>query len=79
MSKSIGDRINEAVLRLESLGLDDYSEMLNDAYRYSSSSSEIYFKCSGILKAILNNNEIKDEIFLKNLDKLKSDIDKNIR
>ena len=78
MSQTIGERLKEAATRLKSLGFSDFGEMLDDAYSYSSSSSEIYFKASGILKAVLNSCDIKDEIFVKSLEKLKADIDKNI-
>lgn len=75
MSKSLGERINEASFQLSSMGYDHYGELLKDAYMYGSSSSEIYFKCSGILKTVLSDIDVNDQNFINDLEELKKDID----
>ena len=78
MSLSVGHRIQKAVADLNRIGLTDYSESLSDAYLYSSTSSEIYFKVSGMLDFVLKNAAVSDEALAKELKNLKADIDEKI-
>ena len=78
MLKTINDRLKDTTVRLTYFGFADYAEMLSDAYSYGVTSSEIYFTVSGILKAVLNTCDIKDDGLIKSIQMLKVDIDKQI-
>lgn len=78
MQKTIGERLQETSEVLNQLNFEEHGKKLYETYKYSTSSSELYFKASGLIKTVLNDLEIKDELLIKRLEQLKADIDKNI-
>ena len=75
---TLGDRIKEAAKELGEVGYSSYGQELSDAYLYASTSSEIYFKSSGVLNAAIDNCQLSDEL-LSSLKRLKSEIDQYIK
>jgi len=75
---TLGDRIKDVAKKLDEVGYSSYGQELNDAYLYASTSSEIYFKASGVLNAAINNCQLNDDL-LNSLKKLKSEIDQYIK
>lgn len=75
---TLGDRIKEAAKQLGDVGYSSYGQELNDAYLYASTSSEIYFKTSGVLNAAIVNCQLNDDL-LSSLKRLKSDIDQHTK
>ena len=75
---TLGDRIKEAAKELGEAGYFSYGQELSDAYLYASTSSEIYFKASGVLNAAIGNCQLNDKL-LSSLKVLKYDIDQHVK
>jgi len=75
MAESLWSQIEYFVRVLKENGFDEEGERLEETLEFSTSSSELYFKTSGILKFFLSKNLCNDEIALKKLKNLDLEID----
>lgn len=57
-------------------GLNEYADALDDALDYSGSSGELYFKSSAVLKKVLLEEKIKNELLVSKIKKTKSEVDR---
>lgn len=78
MSATLWDQIQEIIQQLAQMGMTEDSLLLKDALESSSTSLELYFKCSGILGYLLNNAGIQNSPLLSDIQSLKQKIDKLI-
>ncbi|QIL89523.1 hypothetical protein GNX18_06970 [Microbulbifer sp. SH-1] len=76
MGKTVWDEIQYFLRILKENGFDNEEQELRETLEFGTSSSELYFKTSGTLKLFLSKNICDDEIALKKLEKLDSEIDK---
>lgn len=75
MSETLWDQFEYLVGVLKECGFENEAAKLTETLGFSTSSNELYFKVSGILKFFLSQNACSDEIALRKLKRLKKELD----